>query len=150
MSILFEPYDLGPLRLRNRIVMAPMTRVRNPDGIPNALNVLYHSQRASAGLIVTAGTPISRRRRALCSSPASIPRRRSPAGRGKRYNCDLNASYNIAVPYWAWKLKLTRRKDGQLPEDRSSLGKPGMPVTSMRSMMRGAFTGNRVQPAQAG
>lgn len=48
---------------------------------------------------------------------------------GKRYNCDLNASYNIAVHYWAWKLKLTRRKDGQLPEDRSSLGKPGMPVT---------------------
>ncbi|XFB06543.1 hypothetical protein AAGT13_21815, partial [Azotobacter salinestris] len=69
---------------------------------------------------------------------------------GKRYNCDLNASYSIAVRYWAWKLKLTRRKDGQLPEDRSSLGKPGMPVTSMRSMMRGAFTGNRVQPAQAG
>ena len=48
---------------------------------------------------------------------------------GKRYNCDLNASYNIAARYWAWKLKLTRRKDGQLPEDRSSLGKPGMPVT---------------------
>ena len=48
------------MRLRNRIVMAPMTRARNPDGIPNALNVLYHSQRASAGLIVTAGTPIFR------------------------------------------------------------------------------------------
>ncbi|WP_430746842.1 hypothetical protein [Azotobacter chroococcum] len=62
-----------------------MTRVRNPDGIPNALNVLYHSQRASAGLIVTAGTPISRRRRALCSSPASMPRRRSPAGRGELF-----------------------------------------------------------------
>ncbi|TBV94172.1 hypothetical protein E0E53_15545 [Azotobacter chroococcum] len=40
--------------------MAPMTRARNPDGIPNALNVLYHSQRASAGPIVTEGTPISR------------------------------------------------------------------------------------------
>lgn len=39
---------------------------------------------------------------------------------GKQYNCDLNASYNIAARYWAWKLKLTRRKDGQLPEDKSS------------------------------
>lgn len=48
---------------------------------------------------------------------------------GKRYNCDLNASYNIAARYWAWKLKLTRRKDGQLPEDRSSPGKPRIPVT---------------------
>ncbi len=48
---------------------------------------------------------------------------------GKRYNCDLNASYNIAARYWAWKLKLTRRKDGQLSEDRSSSGKPRIPVT---------------------
>lgn len=48
---------------------------------------------------------------------------------GKQYNCDLNASYNIAARYWAWKLKLTRRKDGQLPEDKSSPGKPRMPVT---------------------
>ena len=48
---------------------------------------------------------------------------------GKRYNCDLNASYNIAARYWAWKLQLTRRKDGQLPEDRSSPGKLRIPVT---------------------
>ena len=48
---------------------------------------------------------------------------------GKQYNCDLNASYNIAARYWAWILKLTRRKDGQLPRDRSSPGKTRMPVT---------------------
>jgi len=59
MSTLFQPYSLGPVRISNRIVMAPMTRARNPDGIPNALNALYYSQRASAGLIVTEGTPIS-------------------------------------------------------------------------------------------
>lgn len=60
MDTLFEPYQLGSLRLRNRVVMAPMTRARNPDGVPNALNALYYSQRASAGLIVTEGTPISK------------------------------------------------------------------------------------------
>lgn len=60
MSTLFEPYSLGPLRLRNRVAMAPMTRARNPDGIPNDLNALYYRQRASAGLIVTEGTPISK------------------------------------------------------------------------------------------
>lgn len=48
---------------------------------------------------------------------------------GKRYNADLNASYNIGARYWAWKHKLTRRKDGQLPVGRSTLGKPRMPVT---------------------
>lgn len=48
---------------------------------------------------------------------------------GKIYNCDLNASYNIGARYWAWKLRLTHRKDGQLPEDKSSPGKPRMPVT---------------------
>lgn len=48
---------------------------------------------------------------------------------GKRYNADLNASYNIAARYWAWKHQLTRRKDGQLPVGRSSPGKPRMPVT---------------------
>lgn len=59
MSKLFEPYALGQLHLRNRIAMAPMTRARNPDGVPNDLNALYYRQRASAGLIVTEGTPIS-------------------------------------------------------------------------------------------
>lgn len=48
---------------------------------------------------------------------------------GKRYNADLNASYNIAARYWAWRLQLTRRKDGQLPAGRSPAGKPRMPVT---------------------
>lgn len=48
---------------------------------------------------------------------------------GKQYNADLNASYNIGARYWAWKTKLTRCKDGQLPEGGSSPGKPRMPVT---------------------
>ncbi len=48
---------------------------------------------------------------------------------GKRYNCDLSASYNIAARYWADKLKLTRRKDGRLSDGRSSSDKQRMPVT---------------------
>jgi 2,4-dienoyl-CoA reductase-like NADH-dependent reductase (Old Yellow Enzyme family) len=60
MSSLFEPCSLGALTLRNRIAMAPMTRARNPDGVANELTALYYSQRASAGLIITEGTPISR------------------------------------------------------------------------------------------
>ncbi|KIO76578.1 NADH:flavin oxidoreductase [Pedobacter lusitanus] len=56
---LFESYSGKGLELKNRVVMAPMTRARNPDGIPNALNALYYEQRTGAGLIITEGTAIS-------------------------------------------------------------------------------------------
>lgn len=56
MSTLFEPYQLGPYRLSNRLVMAPMTRNRAAaDGVPGELAATYYAQRASAGLIVTEG-----------------------------------------------------------------------------------------------
>lgn len=60
MSKLFEPYTMRGRKLANRIAMAPMTRSRNPDGIANDLTAQYYRQRATAGLIVTEGTPISR------------------------------------------------------------------------------------------
>lgn len=54
---LFSPLQVGDLTLSNRIVMAPLTRMRSyPDGTPSDLNVEYYSQRASTGLIVTEGT----------------------------------------------------------------------------------------------
>ena len=57
---LFTPVRLGPYTLPNRIVMAPMTRNRSPDGNrPNDLNVTYYRQRATAGLIITEGAQIS-------------------------------------------------------------------------------------------
>lgn len=56
---LFEPYDLGDIRLSSRIAMAPMTRARNIDTIANEQTALYYAQRATAGLIVTEGTTIS-------------------------------------------------------------------------------------------
>lgn len=59
MSQLFEPFDLAGRTLRNRIVMAPLTRARSPEGIANDLNALYYRQRAEAGLIVSEGTAIS-------------------------------------------------------------------------------------------
>lgn len=59
MSKLFEPIDAGSIPLANRVVMAPLTRSRSPGSIPNDLNVEYYRQRASAGLIISEGTPIS-------------------------------------------------------------------------------------------
>lgn len=60
MHSLFAPYDLGPIHLKNRIVMPPMTRTRTSEGhlltdgdLPNKLIATYYGQRASAGLIIT-------------------------------------------------------------------------------------------------
>ena len=53
---IFSNYQLGNYELRNRIVMAPLTRSRAIDNIPNDLMATYYSQRAGAGLIITEGT----------------------------------------------------------------------------------------------
>ena len=56
MSILYSKAVLGPVSLQNHLVMAPMTRNRATENIPNALMSEYYAQRATAGLIVTEGT----------------------------------------------------------------------------------------------
>lgn len=57
---LFSPVKLGSIALQNRVVMAPLTRNRAGEGgVPQAMNVTYYEQRATAGLIITEATPIS-------------------------------------------------------------------------------------------
>jgi N-ethylmaleimide reductase len=59
-SSLFTPFELGPMTLGNRIVMAPMTRNRAAEGdVAHALTAEYYAQRAGAGLIITEGSQIS-------------------------------------------------------------------------------------------
>jgi N-ethylmaleimide reductase len=55
-NTLFTPTTLGKLQLKNRIVMAPMTRSRATGNIPNELMEKYYGLRADAGLIITEGT----------------------------------------------------------------------------------------------
>ncbi|WP_324281549.1 alkene reductase [Cyanobacterium aponinum UTEX 3221] len=57
---LFSPFSLGGYTLPNRIIMAPMTRLRATDeGIPTKTMATYYAQRATAGLIITECTMIS-------------------------------------------------------------------------------------------
>lgn len=61
LSKLFESFPLGDRALKNRVVMAPMTRARaGEERIANELMAEYYSQRASAGLIISEATVISR------------------------------------------------------------------------------------------
>ena len=56
---LFDPIQVGALRLPNRIIMAPLTRARaGAERIPNALIAEYYAQRASAGLIISEATSV--------------------------------------------------------------------------------------------
>lgn len=83
-SILFTPFNLRGHELKNRIVMAPLTRNRAVHGTdaPQPLNAEYYAQRASAGLIISEATQIS------------------PTGKGYAWTPGIYSSEQIA----GWKL----------------------------------------------
>ncbi|PWJ40897.1 alkene reductase [Sediminitomix flava] len=59
-NTLFSPLTFNNFKVDNRIAMAPMTRSRTDKGdVPNAMMAKYYKQRATAGLIISEGTPIS-------------------------------------------------------------------------------------------
>jgi N-ethylmaleimide reductase len=69
-SKLFEPYQLGPITLSNRTVMAPLTRNRAVAGlVPNPLAVDYYGQRASAGLLITEASQVSQQGQGYQDTP---------------------------------------------------------------------------------
>ena len=84
---LFAPVSLGDLQLANRVVMAPLTRLRSGDaGVPGALVADHYAQRASVGLIITEGTFPNAESRAYPGQPGIVDRRAgrglAPGGRG--------------------------------------------------------------------
>ncbi|RUA26894.1 MAG: alkene reductase [Bacteroidetes bacterium] len=68
---LFTPYNMNGIELKNRFVMAPMTRSRSsqPGDVPNALMAEYYGQRASAGLIISEATQISLQGKGYAKTP---------------------------------------------------------------------------------
>ncbi|MFS2008163.1 alkene reductase [Duganella sp. CT11-25] len=61
MANLFDPITIGDITLKNRVIMAPLTRARAIGGarVPNALMAKYYEQRASAGLILSEATAVT-------------------------------------------------------------------------------------------
>ena len=67
---LLSPYKLGNLSLKNRVVLAPMTRARaGEERMPNSLMAEYYAQRAGAGLILTEATVISQQANGWQNTP---------------------------------------------------------------------------------
>lgn len=83
-EIIFSPFQLRDITLKNRIVMAPLTRNRSIHGIdtPSQLNAEYYAQRADAGLIISEATQIS------------------PVGKGYAWTPGIYSAEQIA----GWKL----------------------------------------------
>jgi N-ethylmaleimide reductase len=71
MHKIFEPLQVGALTLPNRIIMAPLTRMRSKQAgnIPHQLNAEYYAQRASAGLIISEATQISQQGQGYPATP---------------------------------------------------------------------------------
>ena len=70
-DILFQPVEMGSQTLKNRILMAPLTRLRaiEPGDVPSILAAEYYSQRAGAGLVITEATQVSFQAKGYAGAP---------------------------------------------------------------------------------
>ena len=71
MTTIFDSLKIGDLTLNNRFIMAPLTRMRSkqPGNIPHELNAKYYAQRASAGLIISEASQVSRQGQGYPATP---------------------------------------------------------------------------------
>ena len=78
---LLEPASIGGMPVKNRVIMAPMTRSRcdNPEFLTTELHVEYYKQRAGAGLIITEGTVVSPQGRGYINTPGIYSERQTAA-----------------------------------------------------------------------
>ncbi|WP_196894523.1 alkene reductase [Aureivirga marina] len=74
-DILFKPFEFNGFKVKNRIAMAPMTRARSKKrDIITDLAPLYYAQRASAGLLISEGIPVSKEARGYAMTPGIYTR----------------------------------------------------------------------------
>ncbi len=117
-EVLLSPYMLGDLGLKNRVVMAPLTRTRADQRtkIPNELMLEYYKQRAGSGLIITEGTFVSEQGQGWYGAPG-IYTEEQRAGWEPVTNAVHNAGGLIFVQLWHQGAVSHRSlyEDGRLP-----------------------------------
>ena len=131
--MLFEPYKLKNISLRNRIVMAPMTRNQSPGGVPTDAVVSYYKRRSKAevGLIITEGVEISHK---ASSAYPNVPRLDSIEARdGWKRVVDGIKAHNGSVIAQLWHCggfrKIGMAPDPDIPgHTASGLVRPGKKV----------------------
>ena len=123
MTSLFSQLTLGTTTLANRVLMAPLTRMRasQPGDVPNALIADYYRQRASAGLIVSEGTQISPQGKGYMDTPGIYS---AEQVEGWRQVTDRvhEAGGLIAAQLWhVGRVSHESSHDGELPVSASAL-----------------------------
>lgn len=113
---LLEPYQLGDLELKNRVVMAPMTRSRaSSDDVPGALAELYYGQRSSMGLIISEGINISKQAVGLPFTPGLFKDDQVDAWR-KIIDVVHDAGGHIFAQLWhTGRVGHSLSRDGEIP-----------------------------------
>lgn len=122
MTSLFEPLTIGDQKLANRVVMAPLTRMRAtvPGDVPNDLMVEYYRQRAGAGLIVSEGTQISPIGKGYMDTPG-IYSPEQVAGWAKVTDAVHAEGGSIAAQLWhVGRVSHESFHDGELPVSASA------------------------------
>jgi N-ethylmaleimide reductase len=122
---LFTPVKLGTHELPNRIVMAPMTRLRADGTVPWLLNAEYYAQRATAGLIVTECTMVSPLGMSYLNCPGIYT---TPQIEGWRLVTDAvhAAGGRIFLQLWhGGRISHPSLLDGKLPVAPSAIAAPG-------------------------
>lgn len=113
---LLEPLELGTLELRNRVVMAPMTRSRaDDDGVPGELATLYYRQRASMGLLISEGITISKQGVGIRSTPGLYTQRQIDAWRAITDAVHDAGGLIFAQLWHTGRLGHSSAKGGELP-----------------------------------
>src|SRR5262249_53442180 len=102
MATLFDSLKIGDMTIPNRVIMAPLTRCRaGKDDVPVAVNGVYYSQRASAGLIVTEATNISPRSCAFEHAPGICSEDQSEGVRDVGKSA-LESGGRLFLQLWRW------------------------------------------------
>lgn len=124
---LFSPYEMGIFRLKNRMVMAPLTRSRAEAGnVPSAMAASYYSARAGAGLIITEATQAGAGGQGYVSTPGLY----SPE-QVERWKTVTDAVHadggTIFVQLWhVGRISHPDFRDGELPVAPSAVAPRGM------------------------
>jgi N-ethylmaleimide reductase len=122
-SPLFAPLTIGALECPNRVLMAPLTRMRAtaPRDVPNDLMREYYRQRAGAGLVVSEGTQISPQGKGYMDTPG-IYSEEQVAGWRQITDAVHEAGGRIAAQLWhVGRVSHESFHDGGLPVSASAL-----------------------------
>lgn len=132
-----EPYHTDQLDLKNRVVMAPMTRTRadNPELAATPLIAEYYAQRATAGLIITEGTHVSRMARGAIHVPGIYTPRQIEGWRESTNAVHARGGKIFAQIWHEGRLSLPDVLDGHLSMAPSAIN-PHTQVFSPQGMFK--------------